>query len=370
MFAMLRKGAARCLPALLLSALVLACSSPAAAPAGSTAAAPPAGAQAADAPGARAAAPEKRQITIGVGGQELFVYLPLTLAKQLGHFEQAGLQVEIISFQGGARALEALVANSVDVVSGFYDHTIQKQTTDVVPLTMVVLFDRSPGVVLLAEPELAASLRGLADLRGKTLGVTSLGSSSHMLLNYALAQAGVGRDEVGVISIGTGASALAALETGLVPAGVFLDPTATQVQQLGKGRVVWDTRSERDTQAAFGGPYPAGGIYAMRPYIESNPRTVQAVVDATVQTLRWIQGHTAAEITERMPEAFYGGEKTLYIDSLAASLPMYSPDGLMPASGPAKALETLRLSDEAVRNAPNIDLPSTYTNRFVEAAPH
>ncbi|HLI28402.1 MAG TPA: ABC transporter substrate-binding protein [Chloroflexota bacterium] len=313
------------------------------------------------------AVPEKRQIVIGVGGQELFVYLPLTLAQQLGLFEEAGLRVEILNFQGGARALEALVAGSADLVSGFFDHTIQKQTTDVVPLTMVVLFDRYPGVVLLAEPALASQLRDLRDLKGKTLGVTSLGSSSHMLLNYVLAQAGLGRDDVGVLSIGTGASALAALESGRVPAGMFLDPTATQLQQLGKARVLWDTRSERDTTAALGGPYPAGGLYTVRAYIETYPRTVQAAVTASVRALRWIQQHSAAEIADRMPESFYGGDKRLYVDSLQASLPMFSPDGLMPEGGPARVLEVLRLSDEAVRNAAHIDLAATYTNRFAEA---
>jgi NitT/TauT family transport system substrate-binding protein len=355
---------------LLLALVLAACSSPAAAPPRQPSPAPAGGnptAPAAAPAEPTTAAPEKRQIAIGVGGQELFVYLPLTLAKQLGLFEEVGLSVEILNFQGGARALEALVAGSVDLVSGFYDHTIQKQTTDVVPLTMVVLFDRYPGVVLLAEPELASQLRSLSDLKGKTLGVTSLGSSSHMLLNYVLAQAGLGRDDVGVISIGTGASALAALESGRVPAGMFLDPTATQLQQLGKARVLWDTRSERDTTAALGGPYPAGGLYTMRSYIETYPRTVQAAVTAGVRALRWIQQHSAAEIAERMPESFYGGDKRLYIDSLQASLPMFSPDGLMPEGGPARVLEVLRLSDEAVRNAAHIDLAATYTNRFVEA---
>ena len=134
--------------------------------------------------------------------------------------------------------------------------------------------------------------------------------------------------------------------------------------------MLWDTRSERDTVAALGGPYPAGGLYTMRPYIDSNPHTVQAAVNAIVATLKWLQTHGAAEIADRLPESYYGSSKQLYIDALAASLPMFSPDGLMPESGPPEVLDTLsRLSDEAVRNAPNIDLAATYTNRFVEAAP-
>src|SRR4051812_37072203 len=60
-----------------------------------------------------AAAPARPKMTIGVGGLELFVYLPLTLARQLGYFEQAGLDVEIVNFQGGGKALEALIGGGI-----------------------------------------------------------------------------------------------------------------------------------------------------------------------------------------------------------------------------------------------------------------
>ena len=67
---------------------------------------------------------EKTKITIGVGGKTLFYYLPLTIAEQKGYFKAEGLDVEILDFPGGARALQALLGGSVDVVSGAYEHTI------------------------------------------------------------------------------------------------------------------------------------------------------------------------------------------------------------------------------------------------------
>ena len=53
------------------------------------------------------------------------VYLPTTLAQELGFYKEEGLDVELQDFAGGAKALQALVGGSADVVSGFYDHTIQ-----------------------------------------------------------------------------------------------------------------------------------------------------------------------------------------------------------------------------------------------------
>jgi NitT/TauT family transport system substrate-binding protein len=61
------------------------------------------------------------------GGKNLFYYLPLTIAEQLGYFKDEGLQVEISDFAGGAKALQAVVGGSADVVSGAYEHTINMQ---------------------------------------------------------------------------------------------------------------------------------------------------------------------------------------------------------------------------------------------------
>ena len=62
---------------------------------------------------------------LAVGGKAAFYYLPLTIAEQLGYFKDEGLDVEISDFAGGAKALQALVGGSADVVSGAYEHTHQ-----------------------------------------------------------------------------------------------------------------------------------------------------------------------------------------------------------------------------------------------------
>ena len=52
--------------------------------------------------GAQAQAPEKKKITIAVGGKNLFYYLPLSVAERKGFFKEEGLEVEIPDFAGGA----------------------------------------------------------------------------------------------------------------------------------------------------------------------------------------------------------------------------------------------------------------------------
>ncbi|HUP98531.1 MAG TPA: ABC transporter substrate-binding protein, partial [Usitatibacter sp.] len=89
---------------------------------------------------AAAQAPEKKKITIAVGGKSLFYYLPLTVAERKGFFREEGLEVEIPDFPGGARALQAMVGGSADMVSGAYEHTInmaaKKQPIKAVVLQM------------------------------------------------------------------------------------------------------------------------------------------------------------------------------------------------------------------------------------------
>src|SRR5262245_6249782 len=76
---------------------------------------------------AQAQAPEKRQVTLAVGGKSALYYLPLTIAERLGHFKEQGLDVTINDFRGGAQSLQALAGGSVDVVTGAYEHTIRMQ---------------------------------------------------------------------------------------------------------------------------------------------------------------------------------------------------------------------------------------------------
>src|SRR5258708_13607103 len=70
---------------------------------------------------------EKSKLQIGVGGKPLFYYLPLTIAERNGYFKAEGLDVEILEFPGGTRALQALIVGSFDVVSGAFEHTITQQ---------------------------------------------------------------------------------------------------------------------------------------------------------------------------------------------------------------------------------------------------
>ena len=306
-----------------------------------------------------------RHVRIAIGGQNQMVYLPTTLAQELGFYHDEGIDVELQDFAGGAKALQALVGGSADVVSGFYDHTIQMAAEGRELIAFVTML-RFPGLVLVTSPQSAGTVTAMADLKGRIAGVTTAGSSSQMLLTYMLQRHGLAADSVSVIAIGSAATAVAALEHGKVDVGMVADPAFTLVQRRNPGvRVLADLRTADGVNAALGThAYPASVLYAKGEWIRGNRDTTGRLARAISRTLVWMQAHTPQEIAGKTPKTFRGEDDALYVEALKASMPMFSPDGLMAAQGAEVVRTLLAASMEKVRTA-TIDVSKTYTNEFI-----
>jgi len=315
---------------------------------------------------ALAAAPEKKNVTIAVGGKSLVVYLPLTVAEQLGYFADEGLNVRIEDFKGGSAALKALLGGSADLVVGYFDHIVrlQAQGRD---LEGVVLIDKYPGLVLGVRSDLADKVKTPADLKGMKVGVTSPGSSTNYFVFYLLAKQGLKPTDVAIIGVGGGSSAIAAVERKQVDAISHVEPVISTLETRGQIKVLVDTRNKEGSEAVFGGSYPAATLYTHRSFVEKNPETTQRLVNAIVRALQWLQGKSAEEVVAVMPKAYYQNDPELYTTIVKNSLGMFSGNGLFPEEGPKTAYKVLSMFDEKLAAA-KIDLSKTYTNAFVEKA--
>ena len=302
-------------------------------------------------------------VRIAVGGQNQFIYLPLTLADQLGYFKDEGLTVRISDLRGGSEALAALMGGSVDIVTGFYEHTVRARAQGK-HLVMVTLFDRYPGLVLMVGKRHFDQVRTIRDLVGKPVGVTAAGSSTDQLVKYILRQNNLDAQAIPVVTGGI-ATMMAALQQDHVWAGVTVDPLASKLERDGIARVLYDTRTEKGTREIFGGPWPAGGFYSTADFISEHSKVVQSVVNAGIRALRYLRDHSPEDVTAAMPESFWAGDRAQYTESLRANIDMYTTDGLMPSEGPPNVLKTLSLVDEKVAAA-KIDLRETYDNSFAE----
>jgi NitT/TauT family transport system substrate-binding protein len=349
-----------------------AASSPAAKPASAAASAPTSAAASAK-PAASASAkpaagapPEKAKVTMAIGGMSQFIYWPANLAKQLNYYKDEGLEVDIQDFAGGAKAEEAMLGGSADLVTGFYDHTIQLQPQGKFIQTFT-LFDNFPGLVLLVDKQKASSITKFADLKGKKVGVTAPGSSTHYMVNFLASNNNLVANDISIVGVGTGQTAIAAIKQHQVDAEVTVDPAATLLITSGDAVAMYDTRTQKGTQDVFGGSYPAGGYYAQTDWIKKNPNTAQHLANAGVKALAYIQTHKPDEIASKMPQEFMGGDKNLTLQALTDSMPLFSKDGLVPQDGPPTVQKVLAAFDPKVKAA-TINLQDTYTNAYAENA--
>src|SRR6201996_2948705 len=192
------------------------------------------------------AALAQSKVTIAVGGAGCLCYLPTMLAEALGEYKKAGLNVELVDFKGGSQSLTAVIGGSADVVSGYFDHCVNLAAKNQ-ELQAFVVYDRYPGLTLVVGPKQTGKINSVKDLKDKKVGVSAPGSSTDFFLKYLLSKHKVDPNSVGVIGIGLGATAVAAMEQGSVDAAVLLDPAITQLQGRNKDlKILSDPRTQKE----------------------------------------------------------------------------------------------------------------------------
>ena len=314
--------------------------------------------------GARAQAPEKPKLTLGVGGKALLYYLPLTIAERKGYFREAGLDVEIQDFAGGARSLQALVGGSVDVVTGAYEHTVRMQARGQ-DIRAVIELGRFPAIAVGVKK--GRKWDGPADFKGMKVGVTAPGSSTNMLMNFVMAKAGLSPRDASYIGIGSVQSALAAIQKGEIDAISHLEPVISFLERSGEINVVVDTRTEQGTRDLFGGSNPAAVLYITKGFIDKNPNTTQALVNVFYKTLQWLKTASPEDIAATVPEEYLLGDKPLYLLAAGKSKPAYSLTGIIDPAVMKSTYDMLTKFDDEMKGA-NVDLAKTFDDRFAKKA--
>ena len=291
-------------------------------------------------------------------------YLPLTIAERRGYFTKEGLDVEINDFQGGAKALEALVGGSADVVCGAYEHTLYMAAKGIA-IEAVALQANSFGLVVGIAKDRA--YHALRDLKGMKIGVTGPGSASAMGLRMLLAKASLTADDVSIIGVGGGAAAVAAVKAGRVDAIANFDPVVSLLQRDGAIKTILDTRKREDLDYLYGAPFAASAFYVDARFAQRNPETVQAFVNAVVAALAWLGNASTDDIVAAVPPEYYAGDRALYRAMIESNRERVSPDGRISFEAAEITYRNLAMFDDALKRA-KIDLAKTYDNAFVERA--
>jgi NitT/TauT family transport system substrate-binding protein len=315
---------------------------------------------------AEAQAPEKKDVKLGVGGANSLYYLPLALTEKLGHFKEQGLNVEINDFKGGSQSLNALVSNSVDVVTGAYEHTLRMQAKGQAIVAAIEL-GRYPGITLAVKKDRMDKIKSIADLKGARIGVTAPGSSTNMIAQFLMVKAGLKPDDASFIGVGAGAGAVAAMRKGEIDAISNIDPMIAILEASGDAVVMSETRTTEGANKVFGGTMSAAVAYFRKDFVDKNPNTVQALVNAFYKTLLWIDKATPEQIADNVPQEFWLGDKALYTRAVTSNMQVYSRDGIVSDGSQKRSIAFLQQFDKEMAAA-NFEPEKTFDDRFVKKA--
>lgn len=246
---------------------------------------------------------------------------PSYFAQWLGFYKEEGVDVAISQVAGASKILEAVVGGSADVGGGVYEQTIQMAAEGKSIVSFISLL-KSPNFAIIASP----GVKTFSDLRGKTVGVSSVGSPSQFYLTYLLGKAGVNQADVSTATVGMGATAMAALEHRQVVAAVLFGSAITAFLARNPDVVILaDTRTPDGLRAAFQvDDYPASCLLAKQEWLDANPLQAKKMARAVLRSLAWIRAHSAEEVLARVPSP---GDSVAELAAIRLAQPMYSVDG-------------------------------------------
>lgn len=305
-------------------------------------------------------------VTLMVGGIDKQIYLPYKLADQLGFYKKYGVNVILSTEQsGGVGAEDAMVSGQVDMAGAWYNHTIDyglqgKSVVDIIQLS------GAPGERIMCRN--GETIHSGADLKGKTVGVTDLGSGTDTLTQFIAAKGGVAHNQYHTIAVGAGATAIAALQQKRADCVITTQPTVQAIEAQNLGYSAIDLATTTGAQQNVGGDWPAASVLAQTSWVNNNKATVQKVVDALVATMNWIHTHTAADVEKEMPSAYTNNglvTPATYTAALQQDYGQFLPDGLMPAGAPQTIFSMYKTIGKDPSSVP---IASTFTNTFVEQA--
>jgi NitT/TauT family transport system substrate-binding protein len=316
--------------------------------------------------GANAGSASLPTVKMMVGGIDKQIYLPYELAQQLGFYKKYGVNMQLSTEQqGGVGAEDAMASGQVDMAGAWYVHTVdfQSKGKDVINL---VQLSGAPGERIMCGTD--SGVHSPADFKGKTMGVTDLGSGTDELTQFVAAQAGITKKDYHTLAVGAGATAIAAIQRKSADCVMTTQPTVGALTSKKLAYTAVDLATADGATKTLGGDWPAAGVLANASWVKSHEDAAQKVVDALVATMHWINTHTATDIANKLPSSYVENStisKDQYIAGLTTDKGQFLPDGIMPAGGP-KVIFAMEKGNGV--DTSKVTIAGTFTNKYALAA--
>lgn len=235
---------------------------------------------------------------------QLLCVVPYEVTSARGFFADEGLEVEMVYSRGGSAALQALVSGAVDYAATSFDAAVQAFAAGG-DIRRFASTGRLPLFALATAPGTAEQIEALADLQGRSVGVSALGNADHALLLYLLTEAGVDTSTVSFANLGT--NMYDALRLGQVDAGMVQEPALTLIQEQG-GEVLANLMNLEVAHDLLGGPYEFMGVSVRADEREERRQEMERMARALARGLQATRTEPIDELVASLPPELIAGE--------------------------------------------------------------
>ncbi len=205
------------------------------------------------------------------------------MAQQEGLFKKNGLEVELIHLPSSSRGIQAILAG--EIAFSFMDGSNAAQANlKGANLALVAGATNHQVFSLMAKPE----FKSVSDLRGKKIGITRVGSSTHTSALFALGSAGLKPSDYQILPLLEVPNIFTALAAGQIDAGIVSPPTNSRTKKAGFKELM--------NLAKDGPEYVSVAVGTSRGYIAANEDTVRRVVRAYAEGIQIFKNNKAASL--------------------------------------------------------------------------
>lgn len=289
-------------------------------------------------------------LRVGKAAANSFMFAPVNIGVAKGIFQANGLNIQIIDFNGSAKAHQAMAAGALDLLVG--------GGTD---LSFIVRGSPEIGIAAISgSPDLGfiesydSPLKTIDDLKGRKIGVSTAGSLTAWLANDLAQVKGWGPNGVVPVAIGNEhAGEIAAIKTKEVDAFIETNAFGYQLEEAKSGRLLAPTSD-------YVKDFVANAMFASNDIVKSNPDAVRRFVKAWFETIAFLRQNKAQAVP--LLRQVTGYDEDVQNRDYDLTMPDMSLDGRFPPQAMkimAKSFVQLKiLSAEP-------DMSKLHTDRFL-----
>lgn len=268
-------------------------------------------------------------LRVGNSSGPAFNFLPLTIGVQQKFFAAQGLEIEIVNLEGSAKLHQTMMAGAIDMGLGAgTDIAFLVKGAPEIAVGAITVSPAQLGIIV----PYNSPIHALADLKGKRIGVSTVGSLTQWLALQLAKKQGWARDDLTFVTDGsTSPPQIAALETGEVDAQVSAAALGWALEEQRKGRLLAPASD-------FVGAFLMNVIYASTSLVQHDPAAIRAFLKGWYNSVDFMARDKAQtiEIARSVDHFSQAVEDKQYDDVM----PSMSRDG----SFPPAAVATVRNS--------------------------